>query len=458
MPDTNHPAICPKGRPLLYITYIFPPAGGVGSPRAANFAKYLPQYVERFYVLTVSNPATPLHDPTLAKKIAPETTVYRTYHPALPYGLRDRIWKKLSPPRFQPTVPVSGSAGSLGKTLQPFKWAAREVIQRVFCPDTMVTWVPFAKRKAEEIIRRHEIDTVLLNSPPYSSLFIGCHIKKRFPHVRLITEIRDDWLGYYLVHFDTSTTGYKRRMAAQLEAQAIHLSDYVTAVTPAQRDAIRNRYPAEPADKFFCVPNGYDPEQYADFRWTPRRRDKMLVTYFGSTYTSVPYSPVDYLETVDNLPPAIRDRIETRFIGRVSLEAKPLLENRRHTVTQLGFLPQQEAILRLQDSDYLLLVIGDSSSHAGKLFDYLASGIPILAITPEGGEAARILNAARAGCHAETGNREQIARMLLNALADFDRGASRIQPVREGIEAFSWPRLVETLVTTSGIAPRPGRP
>jgi glycosyltransferase involved in cell wall biosynthesis len=315
----------------------------------------------------------------------------------------------------------------------------------------MVTWVPFAKRKAEEIIRRHQIDTVVLNSPPYSSLFIGCHIKKRFPHVRLVTEIRDDWLGYYLVHFDTSTTDYKRRLAARTEAEAIHLSDYVTAVTPAQRDAIRNRYPGEPDGKFFCVPNGYDPDQYTGFRWTPRRGRKMLITYFGSTYTSIPYSPVDYLETVDRLPEAMRDRIETRFIGRVSREAQPLLENRRHTITQVGFLPQQEAILRLQDSDYLLLIIGEPSSHAGKLFDYLASGIPILAITPRGGEAARILEATRSGRYAQTGDRQQIAKMIEQSLADFDRGASRIEPAWEKIEEFSWPRLVHRLVTTAGI-------
>jgi hypothetical protein len=429
----------------------------VGAPRAANFAKYLPEYVDRFYVLTVSNPATPLHDPALLEKISPRATVYRTYHPSVPYGVRDRIWKKLSPPRFRPVSQNGSSSSPLGKALKPLQWGMREVIQRVLCPDAMVTWVPFAKRKAEEIILRHGIDTVVLNSPPYSSLFIGCHIKKRFPHIRLVTEIRDDWVGYYLVHFDASMTDYKRRLAASLEAEAIHLSDYVTAVTPAQRDAIRSRYPAEPAGKFFCVPNGYDPEQYSGFRRTPRRAAKMLVTYFGSVYTSVPYSPVDYLETVDHFPPDIRDRIETRFIGRVALEAKPLLENRRHTITQLGFLPQHEAILRMQDSDYLLLVIGDPSSHAGKLFDYLATGIPILAITPDGGEAARILDNTRAGRRAPNGDRPQIARMILNALEDFDRGANRIDPVREEIEVFSWPRLVETLVATAGIDQDPGR-
>jgi glycosyltransferase involved in cell wall biosynthesis len=447
--ETSEPV---RKRRLLYISYIFPPSGGVGAPRAANFARYLPQYAEQFYVLTVSNPATPLHDPTLLGKIAPETTVYRTWHPAVPYSWRDQVWKRLNPPRVH-SVSTAQKPSALGAMLRPAKWAVREVIQRVLCPDAMVTWVPFAKRKAEEIIRRHDVDTVVLNSPPYSTLFIGCHIKKRFPHIRLITEIRDDWLGYYLVHFDTSTTGYKRRLATRTEAEAIHLSDYVTAVTPAQRDAIRTRYPAEPDDKFFCLPNGYDPDQYAGFRWTPRRGRKMLITYFGSAYTSVPYSPLDYLETVDRLPDAVRDRIETRFIGRVSHEAKPLLENRRHTITQVGFLPQQEAILRLQDSDFLLLVIGEASSHAGKLFDYLASGIPILGITPRGGEAARILDATRSGRYAQSGDREDIARMILAAFRDFESGNHRISPVHDEIEKFSWPRLVETLATTTGICP-----
>ena len=47
-----------------------------------------------------------------------------------------------------------------------------------------------------------------------------------------------------------------------------------------------------------------------------------------------------------------------------------------------------KAIAAMQDADCLLAMIDDPTSHAGKIFDYLASGLPILALTPAGGEAA----------------------------------------------------------------------
>src|SRR6266567_7825468 len=167
------------GRRLLYISYLFPPSGGVGSPRAANFARYLPRHVERAFVLTARKPATPLHDFALLEKVPPETTVYRAWNPEIPYRFRDFVWKELSPPQVRQVRANPGAAKSpLAILLSPLKWAVREIIQRIFCPDTMVTWVPFALRRARRIIREHSIDTILLNTGPYSSMFIGIALKR----------------------------------------------------------------------------------------------------------------------------------------------------------------------------------------------------------------------------------------------------------------------------------------
>ena len=38
----------------------------------------------------------------------------------------------------------------------------------------------------------------MITTPPFSSGQIGVQLKHKFPHLRLITEFRDEWVGYYL--------------------------------------------------------------------------------------------------------------------------------------------------------------------------------------------------------------------------------------------------------------------
>src|SRR5215813_13088488 len=83
---------------VLLISYLFPPSGGVGIPRAVAYTRYLPQHGCRVFVITAKNPATPLYDPALLQLVPPETTVLRAFNPEVSYQFRDRIWKRLAPP------------------------------------------------------------------------------------------------------------------------------------------------------------------------------------------------------------------------------------------------------------------------------------------------------------------------------------------------------------------------
>ena len=149
---------------VLIITYLFPPTGGVGVPRFVSYARYLPLHNCEPFVLTVRNPATPAYDLDLARQVPPETKVFRAFNPEVPYALRDRFWKKIIAGQ-----PESGPRPAQAeKPVPQWKSLIKRGIQRVFCPDVQVVWVPFAIRAACRIIARHQITTVLLNLPPYS--------------------------------------------------------------------------------------------------------------------------------------------------------------------------------------------------------------------------------------------------------------------------------------------------
>ena len=148
---------------------------------------------------------------------------------------------------------------------------------------------------------------------------------------------------------------------------------------------------------------------------------------------------------------------ETRFIGRVAPDAAPLLAARCARIVQTGFLPQQEALRELERSHCLLLLIGTPTVHSGKLFEYLAAGIPILAITPRGGEVERVLAETRGGWCAPPDDPGAIARALreIYDCSSAQPGAAPFAPDSDAVAAFSRERLAVQLAIATGLLDAP---
>jgi glycosyltransferase involved in cell wall biosynthesis len=430
---------------VLLLTYMFPPAGGIGTPRALAYAQYLPREGCRVSVLAPTKPELRDHDPDLARLIPSDVVVHRAWNPELPMSFRDRLWKRGA----RPGTRVARTRTPTTRWLAaPFRWLAHHVL----FPDPQVLWNPVAFHKACRVIEREAIDTVIVNMPPFSLLKVALALKQRFPQLKIITDFRDEWVGYYLNQIDHPTQD-KIRRAQQLEAEAVHASTYVSTVTDTWVERLRRRYPDEPPSKFVCTPNGYDPELFRDFKPRLRNDGKIVVTYFGTIHDNRIYSPDNYLTAIAGLPHQIRERFETRFIGRIIGDANVSLKEAKTNVRLLGFMPKQQGIRHLQDSDFLLLIATDPSSHAGKLFDYLACGKPILALSPPGGEIDRLLRRTRSGWCADPWDPKAIRQMILSACRQLRQGSPAFNPDLDAIRACSWPRILSRFAATVGLSP-----
>jgi len=433
---------------VLLVTYMFPPLGGIGTPRALAYAQHLPKAGCRLSVLAPTKPALRDYDPGLGKLIPADVTVHRARNLELPISFRDRIWKRAA---FSNPQPDGNAPSGIRSLATPVRWLAH----RVLFPDPQVVWVPLAIRKACRLIEREAIDTVIVNMPPFSLLNLALALKRRFPYLKLITDFRDEWLGYYLIHIDHPTQD-KIQRAQELEAEAVRASTYVSTVTDTWVERLRNRYPSEPRDKFFCTPNGYDPEMFRNFTSRRRTDGKIIVTYFGTIHPNRVYSPDNYLATIETLPAPLRDQIETRFIGRIIGDAQLSLKRTSANIRLLGFMPKQEGIRHLQETDFVLLIATDPSSHAGKLFDYLGSGKPILALSPPGGEIDRLLRRTRSGWCADPWDLTAIRQMILTACRQLEQVPPTIHPDTEVIRTYSWPHIIARFATAAGVGSSEG--
>jgi glycosyltransferase involved in cell wall biosynthesis len=415
---------------LLLVSYLFPPNGGIAVQRALSLAKYLPQEGFEVHVLKARNAAGPADDPALLEQVPAAVTVHEAFTPEIPFRLRQRIWKFLKRGK--------NGAATQAPSARPAGWKAiaGQIARQIFNPEPEILWVPFALRKARAIVRRHRIQVVMVTAPPFSGFLVGTALKREFPDLRFISDFRDEWLSFYLKDFDFQNSPATRRRAEEIERETVERSDVVVAVTESSRAEIRNRYPELPDSRFVCIHNGYDPQV---IRRVPAAlpHDRVIVSHIGTVYKTA--SPRYYLDALDSLPEECRSQFETRFIGRISEEETEALQGRKTDVRLIGLLPQKKAMEYVAETDYLLLTMTNDISLPGKLFEYLAFGKPILALSPRDGEVFRILERTRAGWCVDFADPAAISAMLQRAA---ERNLGQFQPDWDEIRRFERPRLV----------------
>jgi glycosyltransferase involved in cell wall biosynthesis len=419
---------------ILLISYLFPPAGGIAVQRCISLAKYLCAYGFEVHVLKARTTG-PVHDPSLLTHVPPAVTVHDAFTPDIPFALRQKLWA-----RFTGSRKEADNGAPATQPAFPLRQLVANVVKRVLSPEPEITWVPFALRKARKIVRKHGIEFVLVSVPPFSALMVGTALKAEFPSLTLVSDFRDEWLSFYLKEFDFQNTEFTRRRAEVIERAAVTSSDLVVAVNRSSCDEIRRRYPQQPDRKFKVVPNGYDPEVFRNFQPRQQRSAHMVVTHIGTVYKTA--SPVHYLDALDAAPDELRNGIETRFIGRIVDNDRGSLEARRHPVKVIGFLPQAEALEYMEETDYLLLTMTNEISIPGKLYEYMAGGKPILAITPAGSEVDRIVRETGCGLTAAPDNPQAIRDMLGRAFLAWRTGQPLVRPNTALIRSYERPRLV----------------
>jgi glycosyltransferase involved in cell wall biosynthesis len=371
---------------VLLISCYFPPAGGIQVQRALSLARYLPQNEFQVFVLT-ARASVPNVDPELAKLVPECVQVHRTWTLEPPFGLRKKLWSRVNSDR--------SSGKESARVVAKVKALLVRKIKQLLCPDPQILWYPFALWRASKLIRDNGIQTVIVTAPPFSTFLLVSALKRRFPQIRTIADIRDEWLQYFVKEFAFRDNSDLAVRAAEIERATVECCDRVVAVTATSLAEIRSRYPEQPNDKFVLIPNGYDPVTFSDFKSREHKTTKLLVTYTGTVYR--PCSPRQYLDALDALP-EVSARVETRFVGRVAEEFdRGIFSNRQSLVRLIDFVPQKEVISLMEETDVLLLPWTDRFNIPGKLFEYLATGKPILALCYPGSDVERVIQQTSSG-------------------------------------------------------------
>ena len=375
---------------VLIITYYWPPSGGSGVQRWLKMSKYLPEYGWQPVIYTTKDAEYPIIDPTLEKDVAPEAEVIR--RPIVePYN----FYKKFLGIKKQEKIKV-GFASESKKS----GWKERLSVWirgNLFIPDARCWWVKPSARHLKKYLKDHPVDAMISTGPPHSMHLIAMKLKKTI-NIPWIADFRDPWTEidfYDALHL----SHWADRKQHKLERQVLTKADKVVTVSWNWAKGLEKLGGRE----VLVIQNGYD--WVAD----PNEKRAPLSAEFSLTHLGV-IGPARNAPTFWQALHELKDEIEgfgqslrIKLVGDVdqsvvkNLDACGLSGN----TERITHVPHDQ-VKGIQDATQVLLLFVNNAPNAkgiltGKLYEYLASGRPILAIGPEDGDAARLLKETQAG-------------------------------------------------------------
>ncbi|MFE3848835.1 glycosyltransferase family 4 protein [Flavobacterium sp. LB3P45] len=417
---------------ILIITYYWPPAGGPGVQRWLKFVKYLPDFGIQPIVYIPENPTYPIVDENLIKEVSNKAIILR--HKIFePYQLASFLSKNKTKKISSGIIPNQKKQSFLDKT---FLW----IRGNLFIPDARVFWVKPSVSYLEKYIQENNIDTIITSGPPHSLHLIGLELKQKL-NVKWFADFRDPWttIGY---HKSLRLSNYAAKKHKTLEHQVLNIADTIivtSKTTKTEFEAITDKPIA-------VITNGYDDEnvekQILD--------TKFSLAHIGSFLSERnPCVLWESLVELINEIPDFKSHLEIKLIGAVSQEVLETLSQfgLNSYLSNLGYVSHSEAIAYQRKSQVLLLIEIDSevtkSIIPGKLFEYMVSNRPIIAIGPKDSDFADIITTTNTGVFFKYSEKMRLKSVILDFYNQFLQG--KLQSNGVGLQRYSRRNLTKEL-------------
>ncbi|QZK89888.1 glycosyltransferase family 4 protein [Flavobacterium sp. CHNK8] len=422
-----------KNNKILIITYYWPPAGGPGVQRWLKFVKYLPDFGVQPFVYIPENPTYPIVDQNLVSEVSDQAIIvkHRIFEP---YQLASFLSKNKTQKMNSGIIPNQKKQSFLDKT---FLW----IRGNLFIPDARVFWVKPSVSFLEKYILENDIDTIITSGPPHSLHLIGLELKQKL-NLKWFADFRDPWttIGYHK-SFRLSSFAAKKHKA--LEHQVLNAADTVivtSKTTKTEFQAITNK-------PISVITNGYDTEQIEKQVLDSKFSMAHIGSFLSERNPKMLWEVL--LELLEEIP-SFKLNLEIKLIGAVSQEVLETISQfgLNSYLNNLGYVSHAEAIAHQRRSQVLLLIEINSedtkSIIPGKLFEYMVSNRPIIAIGPQDSDFAEIITNTNTGVFFDYSEKMKLKRVILDFYDQFLEG--RLQSNGVGLQNYSRKNLTKELV------------
>ena len=372
---------------VLMISFHYPPfQGSSGVLRTWNFSRYLPNYGWSPLLLTAAARAYgPVEERPGGLQVPPDL----------------RMWR----------AAAFDTARDLAIGGRYLRWMA--------LPDRWISWYPAAVWRALQIVRQHRPRLIWSTYPIASAHLIALTVQ-RLTGLPWVADFRDS-----MTEEAYPANPTERRLYRSIERRTIARACAIVFTTEGTRRMYASRYGATAAGRFHVISNGYGEDSFqraeALAHTSPSRQSgsPLFLLHSGVLYPSE-RDPRPFLEALAILKASgqisgaqlqivfrasghdafIRSMIDTAGVGDIVTLAAPLA--------------YEPALAEMLGADALLLFQAANCNHQipAKLYEYLRSGRPVLALTDTGGDTAAALRSAGIDTIADLASAADIAAKL----------------------------------------------
>lgn len=389
------------------LAYAFPPVLASGTARSVAFSRNLPAFGWEPTVLTVDRCRDTA---VLTGELLPEGVRIVRAHEVNLHALLENLHGL-----------TRKTLGLLGIDLK------KNYYRELVVPDPQLAWLSWLKG----IPLARARDVIYASCSPFSSALAGCALK-RVSGKPLVVDFRDPWsLNPYRDHIS-----FHEGAVRFLERFVLRNCDVLILNTEGTEELYRKHYP-EWQSKIVYIPNGYDVLTPVEKSVGPTFRIMHIGNFYGSR------GPDALLESLSE----ISDRaIEFVQVGLSS----PALERAKNVnVRVIPSVPRERALELMKTASLLYLKQGVEAgsphyvSVAAKTYEYLATGLPVLADCPEGDNADIVRKYCAYPYVVTSGNRADIKTAILDARSAHASMIPKVTP--EFVERFDRVRLTRQL-------------
>ena len=401
--------------------------------RWLKFVKYLPDFGVQPIVYIPENPTYPIVDENLLQEVSDKAIILKQKI-FEPYQLASFLSKNKTKKMNSGIIPNQKKQSFLDKV---FLW----IRGNLFIPDARFFWVKPSVSYLEKYIVENDIDTIVTSGPPHSLHLIGLELKQKL-NVKWFADFRDPWttIGY---HKSLRLSDFAAQRHKDLESKVLNTADTIIVTSKTTK----SEFEALTTKPIAVITNGFDVENVEK----QPLDTKFSLAHIGSFLSA--RNPKLLWESLTELLDEIPDfgsHLEIKLIGAVSQEVLDTIAafGLNSYLNNLGYVSHAEAIAHQRKSQVLLLIEIDSeetkSIIPGKLFEYMVSNRPIIAIGPNGSDFAEIITNTNTGVFFDYSEKVKLKNLILDFYNQYLEG--KLQSHGIGLEKYSRKNLTGQLV------------
>ena len=403
--------------------------------RWAKMSKYIADFGWEPVVFTPEGGEIGAHDESLLKALPASLTVIKT--PIWePYDLYKRFTGKKKSEKIYSGFIQENKKTSLAQKISVF------IRGNFFIPDARMFWIRPSVKYLKEYLKQNPVDAIVSTGPPHSTHMIALHLH-RSTSIPWIADFRDPWTNIDFYH-DLKLTKWADRKHHRMEATVLKEATKVVTVTWRMRDEFVDLCGRQDIE---VIPNGYDDADFVNNAST-RLDEEFTLTHIGSMNKDRnPQVLWTALQQAIKESDELKSKLKIRLIGPVDFSVRQSVRDAGlESFTEfVEFMPHADVVQLQQKAQVNLLIINNSPNARiiipGKLYEYLGSGRPIIAIGPKDSDFIKVMDMTQGGVVHDYEDVEGLKNRILEFFKLYKAG--NLQGTATGTQLFTRKNLAK---------------